>query len=102
MIHAKRTVPALVLSLLTAGCARVWVTPRVITDDFRAAPVRAAEVAVVRSVPLDSIPEACEHVAILRTSGQQDLVDRDALALSLRCPAAVAQELKSSVSGFKL
>lgn len=137
MIHAKRTAPALVLSLLLAGCARVWVTPRVITDAFRSAPVGAAEVLVVRFVPLDSIPDACERVAVLRASGQQDLtdeaemveelreetgklggnvvailtleeasrgervldvflgtgVDRDALALSLRCPAGAAQEL---------
>ncbi len=137
MTHAKRTAPALLLSLLLAGCARVWVTPRVITDEFQSAPVSAAEVAVVRSVPLDSIPGACERVAVLRASGQQDLtdegemvaklraetgklggnvvailileeasrrervldvliatgVDRDALALSLRCPAGVAEEL---------
>ncbi|MDP2955345.1 MAG: hypothetical protein Q8N53_02900, partial [Longimicrobiales bacterium] len=75
MIHAKRTAPALVLTLLTAGCARVWVSPRVISDEYRSAPVRAAEVAVVRSVPLDSIPGACERVAVLRASGQQDLTD---------------------------
>lgn len=143
MIHANRTVPALVLALLTAGCARVWVTPRVITDEFRAAPVLAAEVAVVRSVPLDSIPEACERVAVLPASGQQDLtdeaemvdklreetgklggnvvailtledasrgervldvlvgtgVDRDALALSLRCPEGVARELARRAGG---
>lgn len=143
MIRAKRTSPALVLSLLLAGCAGVWVTPRVLTDAYRAAPVRAAEVLVVRSVPPDSIPSSCERVAVLRASGQQDLtdeaemvaklreetgklggnvvailtleeasrgervldvlvgsgVDRDALALSLRCPAETARELSRRSGG---
>jgi hypothetical protein len=76
--------------LVAAACTAVVVRPRLLTDAYRASPVAADEVAVVRTLPLDSVPEACVRVAALQGSGQQDFSDASELVAEMRKAAGSA------------
>ena len=83
--------PALLATLLIpAGCMTVVVRPRVLTDAYRDSPVPADHVTVVRTLPLDSVPEACVRVAALQGSGQQDFSDASELMAEMRKEAGKA------------
>ena len=47
-------------------------------------PVRAEDVTVVRTLPLDAVPDACVRVAALQGSGQQDFSDASELVGAMR------------------
>lgn len=76
--------------LLPSACVAVVVRPHVLSDAYRASPVPADDVTVVRTLPLDSVPEACVRVAALQGSGQQDVSDASELVAEMRKEAGKA------------